>query len=82
MNAILQLCMISLLKTYQALNAYSVSLILCFIDFGLSVIRLGIDEVEVVHTIKALLVHFWLNSENGMYRITLFVVGHVPFGFV
>ena len=55
---------------------------LCFIDFGLSAIGLGIVEVEVVHTIEALLVHFWLNSENGMYRTTLFVVGHVPFGFV
>ena len=58
------------------------SLNLCFIDFGSSAIGLGIIEVEVAHTIKALLVHFWLNSENGMYRTTLFVVGHVPFGFV
>ena len=60
------------------------SLNLCFIDFGSSANGLGIVEVEVevVHTIKALLVHFWLNSENGMYRTTFFVVGHVPFGFV
>ena len=32
-------------------------------DFGSSAIGLGIVEVEVIHTIKALLVHFWLNFE-------------------